>query len=81
MKKRTGIVLLVLGIVCFSYGGWELYRARHPRQCVVDFARSLGAGYSMPLESSLRDTAFRGKTGLVLGGSLSFVGSLLLVRR
>ena len=80
LKKTSGVVLAVFGVLIFVIGCWRYNQACVPNQCVVNFAKSLGGKSSMEFEDSLRRKKLYGVFGMSLGTILFSSGGVIFLK-
>lgn len=80
LKKTSGAILAVFGVLIFVFGCWQYNQACAPNQCVVSFAKSLGGKSSLEYEDSLRRKKLLGSFGMSLGTILFFSGGVVFFK-
>ena len=80
VKSKSGIVLILLGVVFLIAGIGQYNKARTPNTCVVSFTKSLGGKASMEFENSIRQKRYNGMSGISGGVVFVLAGVVLLIK-
>ncbi|MCW8858445.1 MAG: hypothetical protein OQK50_08070 [Deltaproteobacteria bacterium] len=80
VKHISGMLLLALGALLFSFSQWQYNQARTPNTCVASFAKSLGGKSTMEFEDSVRKGKLYGTGGMSLGAICFFSGGLVILK-
>lgn len=79
-KRKSGFVLLLLGIILLTAGIFEYRKSRHPNVCIINFSKSLGGEASLALKKSTVRNRYYGIFTISAGGIFTLAGGVLLLK-
>ena len=80
VKKISGTILILLGIVIFTAGMCQYGKSQTPNTCVVSFTKSLGGKASMEFKDSIQRARYYGIAGISVGVVFALAGGVLLFK-